>query len=211
MKINEPQQRLLSLYGNVDNSFNELISKYIKGKNILDLGCGYGALVNYLNKSGYNILGIDHDKDSINKGKKIFGNINIKIGTIDGLSLQTKFDTIILKDCIHHIYGESTDPIEAFSKIHNLLTPKGRIIIFDPNINLIIKIARFLIKHKDPECSFKNAIKLLEQTNFKILETEYYDTFGIALSGGYVGPKFIPNNKTKSGTGILHNRDLQHS
>jgi SAM-dependent methyltransferase len=197
MQIREPYKRLFSLWGHIDNSHNRMIASHIKGKRVLDIGCGYGSLVNHLTANGFDATGIDSNPKDIEIGKRLFPNIDIKVADVEediGHQLgNKKFDAIILKDVLHHIYEESVDPAIVFIKFKSLLNDNGGLILFDPNPNLIVRMARKIIRHEDPECSLKDTMDLLRKTGFKVLTRKYYELFGLPLSGGYVGVRLLPN------------------
>ncbi len=49
----------------------ELFTKYVKGKNALDFGCGTGRSTRFLQKCGFHAIGIDISADMIKKAKEI--------------------------------------------------------------------------------------------------------------------------------------------
>ena len=72
---------------------------YKKKLNVLDVGCGYGAYPNYLNKfKNINAQGIDTSKYVIDVGKKKFKFKNIDYGNINNLTkkFDIKFDVITI-------------------------------------------------------------------------------------------------------------------
>lgn len=77
--------------------FTKLEKKIIsKSKgDILDLGCGTGNYIPYLNKKG-NVLGIDISRSAVEVAKKKYGLNNVKVADIFKFKTQKKFDTIVL-------------------------------------------------------------------------------------------------------------------
>lgn len=197
MKIKEPYKRLSTLWGTIDHQHNKLIAAKISGSRVLDVGCGYGSLVNFLNKEGLDAEGIDNDPESYNIAKHLFPNVTLKlmdakkIGDYYGNGI---FDTIVLKDCLHHLAEEET-PEVFFLNFRRILKSKGRLIVLDPNPICILRLARKLILHKDPEMRLEYALRLLEEESFRVKGVNFYEVVGLALSGGYVGFQFIPNIK----------------
>lgn len=55
-----------------------LIKKYAKGNRLLEAGSGTGVLSTYMASLGYEVEGIDIDKDILNLSKKISKNYNSK-------------------------------------------------------------------------------------------------------------------------------------
>jgi hypothetical protein len=101
---------------------------------------------------------------------------------------------VVLKDTLHHLVWEN-DTASAFANIARLLTPQGSLIVFDPNPMWILRLARRVIKHIDPEVSPQLAVETLQKYGFKVTEQTYYEVFGLAVSGGYVGVPLVPNVK----------------
>ena len=108
-----------------------------KGK-ILDLGCGSGRALKYLNKQRFfnnpknSYLGIDYSKNLLNIAKSyaMLNNLAIKkIGfkyfDFKKINLQQKFDYILALASLHHI--EPKNHLSVFKKIHAFLKPEGEI------------------------------------------------------------------------------------
>ena len=193
MKISRPWRRLQKgTYCLVDIEHNDFIAKRINGEIVLDVGCGYGSLVHYLSKKGKWCIGIDIDARSIEVASRLFPNQKYILGTLkSGIFKDNFFDHIVLRDVLHHIFEEG-DLNAIFKDIKKILKPKGTLIIFDPNVNFILRTCRKLMLHKDAECTVNEAKNLLCSAGFKIYSTEYTELFALALSGGYVGINFIP-------------------
>lgn len=197
MKIKEPYKRLNSLWGIIDHQHNKLIATNISGLRVLDVGCGYGSLVDFLKKEGWDAEGIDNDPGSYHVAKKIFPNAELElrdakeIGDYYG---NNTFNTIILKDCLHHLIGEE-DLEVYFLNFQRVLKNNGRLVVLEPNPIWILRLLRKLILHKDPEMGLKCALRLLEENGFRVKGVTFYEVIGLALSGGYVGIRFIPNLK----------------
>lgn len=66
----------------------------LKLKNILDLGCGTGSHTIEFFKQGYNIIGLDLDKQMINLAKNKTQKINFIYGNIKDYEFNTKFELI---------------------------------------------------------------------------------------------------------------------
>lgn len=197
MKIINPQERLFSLWGDIDAQHNRLIASGIKGKNILDVGCGYGSLVNYLTESGYVTNGIDISNQRIKIAKQLFPNGKFRTLRAENCSqviAKGSVDTIVLKDSLHHLVGEG-DFKRAMMNFKAILKKNGRIVVLDPNPTIIVRLARKIILHKDFKVTFSEAIKLFENEGFQIKEILFFEIIGILLSGGYIGIRFIPNYK----------------
>lgn len=183
-----------SLWGIIDCQHNQLIASRLSGNKILDAGCGYGALVDFLLRKGYQPEGIDFNKASIDVATRLFPNAKIKLADIEGLNeySDSSFDTIVLKDSLHHLAGEGNLKA-SFKNFRRILKANGRIVILDPNPIWVLRLARKIAFHKDPEVKLESTLHLLDREGFSVKGIEFYETIGIPLSGGYVGVRLVLN------------------
>lgn len=195
MKLDQPYLRLKSLWGLIDGHHNACIAAHLAPHStLLDIGCGYGSLVAYLTEQGHQAMGVDLDPDSVAVAHQLFPIATIKLTSAESLlpDQQNQYDAIILKDAFHHVLGEH-DAIQTFQTIHQLLKPHGRVIILDPNPIWLLKFLRKVVRHQDEEATLAEAQAVLKATNFEVKGYEYYEVFGLAVSGGYVGYQLVPN------------------
>ena len=194
MKIKLPYNRLLNknFFKLVDESLNRFISDNISGGRILDLGCGYGSLVHHLNRiKGNRAIGIDLDEESISVAKKLFPDESFSLATLDHNIESNSFNYVILRDVLHHLKEDNLEKV-IFEQIKRILKKDGKIIIFDPNVNLVLRISRKIMRHVDAECTFKEALTILKSSNYIVVKTDFTELFALPLSGGYVGICFVP-------------------
>lgn len=117
--------------------YNYIISKFFpidKNIQILDLGCGFGDFVWFIEKRGYiNVMGIDDSKEMITEGKKLGINKIIKKDIIKYLNKKpsASFDVITAIDIIEHF--EKQNLFLLIKEIHRVLKPNGKLITHQPN------------------------------------------------------------------------------
>jgi 2-polyprenyl-6-hydroxyphenyl methylase/3-demethylubiquinone-9 3-methyltransferase len=122
----------------------------IKGKNILDIGCGGGILSFSMAKNGANVVGIDPSKKLINIAsnhtKKFKYNLKFLHMTMEDYieKIGNKFDIITCMELIEHI----KDPVIFVKMIKMILKRNGKIFFstINRNINSYIK-AIFLAEY----------------------------------------------------------------
>lgn len=85
-------------------SFVQLEKLIPKTGKILDLGCGYGILTNYLAfcSSERTVIGIDTDKGKIKYANRGIKNVSFSIGDATKMKLEN-LNCIILHDVLHHL------------------------------------------------------------------------------------------------------------
>ena len=193
MHINNPEKRLAKFWGRVDKKHIRSIAEFVKGECILDVGCGMGTTTGALNTASVKCIGIDYDDKSLNVAKSLNPNGIFMNENCEKLSFSDNyFDTIILRDVLHHLTGES-DFSKSKKELIRVAKPGARIIILDPNINFILKFARKIASHKDEECTYEEALKIVESMNGVVIHKNFHTIYSLPLSGGYVGTSFIPN------------------
>ncbi len=100
---------------------------------LLDIGCGDGNFIYWLNKMGYkNAFGIDISAEQIEKGRKLGINNLICDDLLKYLNEnKQKFDFIIARDVIEHF--TRNEVFEILMLVNKNLTDKGRFVMQVPN------------------------------------------------------------------------------
>jgi len=183
-------RRLDGPFGFVEASFADRIAPWIDGRRVLDLGCGFGALVDNLRARGFEAVGVDRLTEFIDIGKDRYPAADLRHVESAVLPFADKsFDTVILKDTIHHIYAE--DDLPAFLADLKRVCRK-RIVVMDPNPTIILRASRWLIRHVDPVCTPQAASEALRAAGFRVIHSEFHEVVTFPLSGGYVGTQLLP-------------------
>ncbi len=139
------------LYEKRDNKeakkFIQTIIKYLnikKGKKVLDAACGKGRHSIEIEKLGYNVLGIDLSKNSIELAKK-YENENLKFKIHDiSIPLNESFDIVFNLFTSFGYYNKDKD-IEILKTIEKNLDDNGTAIIDFFNIK---KVKKELVKNE---------------------------------------------------------------
>lgn len=113
--------------------FNNVLKYITKDTKILDLGCGNGRFLEFLNNKNTQFdsyLGIDNSADFINKNKLKFSNAKFEerdiLNQID--EITNKYDLVVIFGVSHHIPYEEYRK-EWFQKIKNLISKNGTLVI----------------------------------------------------------------------------------
>lgn len=132
------------LFSSFSNKYQRLIAKNfvnqfkLKGKLILEVGCGDGYFAKLLLRSGAKILGIDPSERACRMAKK--RGINVKCAYIDRkLQLKQKFSAFTLCQVLEHM----RNPVEFLSIIKQFIVPKGYGLIEVPSITKTLVEKRF--------------------------------------------------------------------
>lgn len=151
-----------------------LLKKYKAGDKkleILDVGCGTGALIGELKDSAY-VTGIDFSEKAV-AFCKARGIENIVLGGGEKLPFDdNKFDVVLVLDVLEHIEGDR----KAIAEIHRVLKPNGVIISFVPAFMFLWGITDE-VSHHFRRYTKNELVSKLQQAHFKIFRASYFNTF----------------------------------
>ena len=169
---------------------------FIKPKRVLDLGSGMGSTSEKIRiKGNFDVVGVDFEASEVAIAKNLYPDIDFFVANAENLPFESEsFDTIVLKDSLHHFYEEAEFK-KVSSEMFRVLKPGGRIVFFDPNVNFIIKFLRTKANHIDAECNFESALEIMKKMKLKIVHRSFNTIFSLPLSGGYVYKNYVPHNK----------------
>jgi ubiquinone/menaquinone biosynthesis C-methylase UbiE len=97
----------------------------VRGKKILDLGCGTGIYAKLLKKKGAMVKGFDISPEMIKIAKRENPTLELKIGSAYEIPFNEKFDTVLASLVVHYI--EDWD--KMFKEVRRVLK-KGGVFIF---------------------------------------------------------------------------------
>jgi len=109
------------------------ILKSLSVQRIVDIGSGNGALCGSLKKDGFDVVGIEIDKDGFNVSTKTYQNIHfynlgVESNPNEVLLNEDGFDAAVSTEVIEHLYSPHNLPI--FAKA--LLKENGYLIVSTP-------------------------------------------------------------------------------
>ncbi len=110
----------------------DLIEKEVdlKGKKVLDVGCGTGSYGLGFLKRGADYFGIDIDAEKIKKARKNINSGIFKVSSSENIPFPDEsFDLIFLNEVLEHVENDEETIIECLRVLKN----KGRIVVFAPN------------------------------------------------------------------------------
>ncbi len=117
----------MTMYWNHNSAYYPWVKKKTAGcGTILDVGCGDGSLVFFLNDRVKKIIGIDPDSYCIEKAltAKSGENLGFSCCSFEDYTPDMTFDAIVFVASIHHV-----DMTEALKKAKSLLSSSGKILI----------------------------------------------------------------------------------
>lgn len=183
---NYSQKQLNSLYGLVNEDQDKEIITAVFGKKILDVGAGYGTLSKRLMISGLCVTAIEPNPHTREIAKKWNDIDELPYGIYRTPFNDDYFDTVILRECVEHL-----DIDEALKEIKRICNT--RVLVFQTNLNPIIKLARKKIGHEEYNPQKLNYYqKKLHEFGFSKQNVVFRDPIAFPLSGGYHSQQLIP-------------------
>lgn len=150
-------------YGNLDANlrFIEASGALRPGAEVLEIGCGTGALLNHLVQRGYRAVGVDRSEQLIAESRRWFGDLPVR--TVEGTRLpfeDASFDVAMSFDVFEHI----PDSDAHLREVRRVLRPGGSYLVQTPNkwTNVIFETIRWrsFTKFRADHCSLHSLRQL---------------------------------------------------
>lgn len=119
----------------IKTSVADFLDEYIAdGQNILDIGCGYGTLLDILRRRRkVAVRGIELGELDIKAAREYYG-LDVYQGSLEDFASDAanagKYDAVIM----NHVFEHLPEPLESLSQIKRILKPKGFLYIGVPNM-----------------------------------------------------------------------------
>lgn len=165
------------------------IPSQVKGGKILDVGCGTGETIAQLGELGWNVYGLDIDKNAVSAANR-HGLENVSYGSWQEMKKfpDNFFDAIRLYHVIEHL----DDPAECLALIRRKLKAGGELLVGTPNAaSFAAKIFRsFWYNFDSPRHLFlftpNNLTRLVKAKGFSVSTVRFCSAGGIVGSLQYL-------------------------
>ena len=163
---------------------NRFILKHlgdVRGKYLLDLGCGAGENSVYFSKLGARCVASDYSPGMVEVALKLAlkNGVEVEGRVVNAMAIDypdNTFDIIYAANLLHHI----PDPSVTIREMHRVLKPGGKMCFWDPlRHNPIINIYRKMATEVRTEDETPLHINIVNEVKRQFSSTKF-DTFWIA-------------------------------
>lgn len=143
--------------------FLSLMRMYCKDlENVLEIGCGTGEFLSFLQKKGIAVSGVEFSDAS---GRVKFRG-NLYIGRIEDIEIESdQFGAVCLLNVVEHL----VDPLSTIKKINNILKKDGLLILRHPNSDMFFNVFYKSLVELPKYLYHRIRMFLGEKTKFTIL------------------------------------------
>ena len=153
----------------------------VRGKYLLDLGCGAGENSVYFAMKGANCVASDYSPGMVDVALKLAEKNGVQVAgkVINAMDIDypdNTFDIVYASNLLHHI----PDPKITIQEIHRVLKPGGKMCFWDPlKHNPVINVYRRMATEVRTEDEMPLDIGMVDFVRSRFSQTSY-DTFWIA-------------------------------
>lgn len=116
-------------------SFARTVGRFLpanRAAHIVDVGCGAGLLLEWLNSCGYsNAKGIDPDQGQVDFCKSLGLNAAQVADSAQWLRELSELDMVVFKDVLEHV--QEDEVVRLLAAAHKALSPEGVLYVSVPN------------------------------------------------------------------------------
>lgn len=153
----------------------------LRGKYLLDLGCGAGENSVYFARQGANCVAADYSPGMVEVALKLAAanQVQVEGKVVNAMAIDfpdNTFDVVYASNLLHHI----PDPTLAIKEMHRILKPGGKACFWDPlRHNPVINVYRRIATKVRTEDEMPLDITIVNFVKSHFSQTQY-DTFWIA-------------------------------
>jgi SAM-dependent methyltransferase len=174
---------LAGCYGRLIRERYRSLLEWVRGRRIIDCGCGFGTFSRVALDAGFVVAAVDIDDESLEIARQISG-IPCRRESIYATSLPDRScDTAVCCDSIQHFELE-----HFLTEIKRLGV--GRVIVYDSNVhNPLLRLYRRLAGHEEShDRTPEELIAQFRRYGFELTHMQYENVVALALSGGLQRP-----------------------
>ncbi len=154
----------------------DVISDYLdlKGRSVLDVGCGDGSLVRFFVRQGATAVGLDSSAAAIERARAAepAGDESYHVGSGENLPFEAaSFDYVVFSNSLHHLPVDAMD--RALAEARRVLKPGGLLYIVEPLAEgVFFELTRVIVDETEVRREAYEAIRRAVATGF-VASPEY--------------------------------------
>jgi 2-polyprenyl-3-methyl-5-hydroxy-6-metoxy-1,4-benzoquinol methylase len=107
----------------------DLLAEYVPHGRLLDVGCGYGLLLDEAQRRGYDADGLELWTEAARYARETL-HLHVRNEAFEDAQLEEQsYDAVLLVDILEHF----DDPVNALARARSLLVPGGVLLIVTPD------------------------------------------------------------------------------
>jgi 2-polyprenyl-3-methyl-5-hydroxy-6-metoxy-1,4-benzoquinol methylase len=113
----------------------------IRGRYVLEVGCGRGVFARYLAEQGANLVAADFSEAAVLHARKRLEGLNVTtlVADIQDLPFEDgSFDVVISQETLEHV----PDPAKGLAELVRVTRPGGKVLVTTPNYLSLIGLWR---------------------------------------------------------------------
>jgi ubiquinone/menaquinone biosynthesis C-methylase UbiE len=110
----------------------ERVAGPLRGKSIIDCGCGAGEYVRSLSALGAEVWGVEYSEEKILEARRHadLPQERVSVGDIERLEFEEgRFDVALVNEVLEHV----PDDLQGIREVHRIVKPGGLVVVFSPN------------------------------------------------------------------------------
>ncbi len=107
----------------------DLLGRYVPRGRLLEVGCGYGLLLDEARRRGYETEGLELSREAVAHARETLG-LSVEDVAFEDAALEgRRYDAVLLVDVLEHF----DDPARALTRASDLLAPRGALLVVTPD------------------------------------------------------------------------------
>ena len=153
-----------------NENLSELVLSYAKGQSLLDIGCGYGYLLQKAAARGLRVAGVEPDEKLVALGKHLYPVLRIHHSNAEDFKSTEHFDTIVCVDILECM----PDYLPTLRSLAAQVKSGARLVLVVPAIP-------YLFGSRDRMMGYyrrfgrNQLLKELQQLGLRIEQTRYWN------------------------------------